>query len=75
MIKEFFIKQLIKRKLGNLPPAMQEKMAKAIDTDPQFFTAISKEIEREIKNGKTETVAAIFVMKKHQARLRELLGN
>jgi plasmid maintenance system antidote protein VapI len=75
MIKEFFIKQLIKRKLGNLPPEMQERMAKAIDKDPEFFSNLSKEIEREIKNGKTETVAAISVMKKHQARFRELLGN
>jgi hypothetical protein len=75
MIKEFFIKQLVKRKLGNLPPALQEKMAGAIEKDPEFFTNLSKEIEREIKNGKTETVAAIFVMKKHQAKLRELLGN
>jgi hypothetical protein len=74
MIKEFFIKQLIKRRMGNLPPAMQAKMASAIDKDPEFFTTLSKEIEREIKNGKTETVAAIFVMKKHQARLRELLN-
>lgn len=74
MIKEFLVKQLIKRKLGNLPPQMQEKLTAAIEKDPEFFTSLSKEIEHEIKNGKTETVAAISVMKKHQSKLRELMS-
>jgi hypothetical protein len=74
MIKEFFIKQMIKRRLGNLPPQMQEKLAKAIEKDPTFFSKLSKEIEQQVKEGKTQTVASISVMKKHQARLRELMG-
>lgn len=74
MIKEFFIKQMVKRKLGNLPPAMQEKIAQAIEKDPEFFSALSKEIDREIKQGKSQTVASIAVMKKHQQRLRELMN-
>ena len=74
MIKEFFIKQMVKRKLGNLPPAMQEKIAGAIQKDPEFFSNLSKEIDREVKGGKSQTVASISVMKKHQQRLRELMN-
>jgi len=65
---------MVKRKMGKLPPAMQEKIAHAIEKDPAFFTKLSKEIEQQVKEGKTETVAAILVMKKHQATLRKLMN-
>lgn len=74
MIKEFFLKQLLKSKLKNLPKDMQERFMGAIDRDPDFFTRISKEIDQEIKNGKSQMAASILVMKKHQNRFRELLS-
>jgi hypothetical protein len=74
MIKEFLMKQLIKRKLGNLPPAMQERFTAAIEKDPEFFSMLAKEIEAEQKRGKGQMAASIVVMKKHQKRLQELLS-
>ncbi len=74
MIKEFFIKQLIKRKLKGVPQEMQDRIAGALDKDPKFFEMLSKEIEAEVKQGKNETAAAMGAMRKHQQRLRELLS-
>lgn len=74
MIKEFLMKQLIKRKMGNLPPQMQERFSAAVDKDPEFFTMLAKEIEAEQKRGKGQMAASIVVMKKHQKRLQELLS-
>ncbi len=67
------MKQLIKRKMGNLPPEMQERFSAAIEKDPDFFTMLSKEIDAEQKRGKGQMAASIAVMKKHQKRLQELL--
>lgn len=74
MIKEFLMKQLIKRKLGNLPPEMQARFAAAIEKDPEFFTMLSKEIDAEQKRGRGQMAASVLVMKKHQKRLQELLS-
>lgn len=74
MIKEFFIKQLIKRKLGAMPQEMQDRIAFAIERDPTFFEGVAKEIEAEVKRGKPQTAAAMMVMRKHQQKFRELLS-
>lgn len=74
MIKGFIMKQLIKRKMGNLPPEMQERFTAAIERDPEFFNNLGKEIEAEQKRGKGQMEASIVVMKKHQKRLQELLS-
>ncbi len=60
--------------MGALPPHMQEKFARAIEEDPEFFTMLSKEIDAEMKRGKPQMAASIAVMKKHQKRLQELLS-
>ena len=73
MIKEFFLKQLIKRKLGNMPKEMQDRLVSAIEKDPTFFEGIAKEIEAEVKRGKPQAAAAMGVMRKHQQKFRELL--
>ena len=74
MIKEFFLKQLIKRKLGALPKELQDRIMHAIDKNPQFFEAMGKEIEQEVKAGKSQTAASMAVMRKYQRKLRELLS-
>lgn len=60
--------------MGNVPPEMQERLMAAIDKDPEFFSNLGKEIDTEVKNGKGQMAATMGVMKKHQARLRELMS-
>lgn len=74
MIKEFLMKQLIKRKMSQLPPHMQEKFASAMEKDPEFFKMLAKEIEDEQKRGRGDMAASVIVLKKHQKRLQELLS-
>ncbi len=74
MIKEFLVKQLIKRKLGNLPKEVQERLAGAIEKDPTFFESLAKEIDGLVKQGKSQTAASMMVMRLHQQKLRELLS-
>lgn len=74
MLKGFLMKHLIKRKMGNLPPQMQERFTAAIEKDPEFFSMLAKEIDAEQKRGKGQMAASIIVMKKHQKKLQELLS-
>ena len=74
MIKEFILKQVIKRKLGAMPKEMQERLARAIDKNPAFFEALAKEIETQVKQEKSQTAASMVVMRKHQQKFRELLS-
>lgn len=72
MIKEFFIKQAIKRGAKDLPKDQQEMLAKAVEKNPELFSKIAKEIEVLKKQGKPEMYASLDVMKKYQKELQEL---
>lgn len=72
MIKEFFIKQAIKRGAKDLPKEQQEMLAKAVEKNPELFSKIAKEIEALKKQGKPEMYASLDVMKKYQKELQEL---
>ncbi len=72
MIKEFFIKQAVKRGTKDLPKDQQELLAKAVEKNPELFAKISKEIEALKKQGKPEMYASLDVMKKYQKEMQEL---
>lgn len=72
MIKEFFIKQAVKRGTKDLPKEQQEALAAAVEKNPELFTKIAKEIEELKKQGKPEMYASLDVMKKYQKELQEL---
>lgn len=72
MIKEFLIKQAIKRGAKNLPKDQAELLTKAVEKDPKLFEKIAKEIEVLKKSGKPEMYASLDVMKKYQKELQEL---
>lgn len=72
MIKEFFIKQAVKRGTKDLPKEQQEMLASAVEKNPELFAKIAKEIEELKKQGKPEMYASLDVMKKYQKELQEL---
>ncbi len=59
--------------MKNLPPEQKEAMMKMMEDNPDFFENIAKEIEIEVKNGKSQMVAGMSVMRKHQAKMQELM--
>ncbi len=74
MIKEFLIKQAIKRGTKNLPKDQAEMLSQAVEKDPALFEKIAKEIEILKKAGKPEMYAALDVMKKYQKELQALFA-
>ena len=72
MIKEFLLKQAVKRGTKNLPKDQQAMLAAAVEKDPALFAKIAKEIEALKKGGKPEMYAALDVMKKYQKELQAL---
>ncbi len=72
MIKEFLLKQAVKRGAKDLPKEQQEMLTKAVEQNPELFSKIAKEIEALKKSGKPEMYAALDVMKKYQKELSVL---
>jgi len=73
MIKEFLIRQAVKRGTKNLPKEQAEMLTAAVEKNPELFTKIAKEIEELKKQGKPEMYAALDVMKKYQKELQEAM--
>jgi hypothetical protein len=72
MIKEFFLKQVIKFGAKDLPKDQKEMLMSAVEKNPELFNKIAKEIEVLKKQGKPEMYASLDVMKKYQKELQEL---
>jgi len=71
--KKAVTKKMLDSQMKNLPPEQREAMMKMIEENPEFFENIAKEIEAEIKSGKSQMVAAMSVMRKHQTKMQELM--
>lgn len=72
MIKEFLLKQALKKGTKDLPKDQQEMLSAAVEKNPDLFAKIAKEIEALKKAGKPEMYAALDVMKKYQKEMQEL---
>jgi hypothetical protein len=73
-IRDFFIKQAVKRGTKDLPKDQQEMLQKAVEKDPELFSKIAKEIDVLKKQGKPEMYASLDVMKKYQKELQALFA-
>jgi len=75
MLKNFFMKKMLQSQLKQLPKDQQEQVIAMLDKDPDLFMKIAEEIQQEMKKGKDQMQAAMVVMPKYQAKLKELMGN
>ena len=73
MIKEFLLKQAVKRGTKSLPKEQAEMLQRAVEKNPELFEKIAKEIDALKKAGKPEMYAALDVMKKYQKELQVAL--
>lgn len=64
---------MLKSKLKDVPPEMQDKLIIAIQKNPALFQKIAGEIQVEMKKGKDEMSAAMEVMKNYQSELGDIL--
>ena len=73
MIKEFLMKQMLKRQLKGVPEAEQEKIFTLIQKNPKLFEDIAKKVQERMKQGKDQMAATMEVMREHEGQLRELM--
>ncbi|KKU82164.1 MAG: hypothetical protein UY07_C0002G0021 [Parcubacteria group bacterium GW2011_GWA1_47_8] len=75
MIKEFLMKQVIKRQLKGMPEAEIDRIIGLVEKNPDLFKKIGEEIKAKVKAGRSETAASMEVMRAHQAELQKILSN
>ncbi len=73
--KKFVTRKLLDRQLKNAPAEQKELIMTLLEKDPALLKKISKEIQTEIKSGKSQMAAAMKVMPKYQNELRAIMGN
>ena len=72
-IKDFFLKQMLKHKMKDVPEAEREMMTQLIEKNPEFFQKIGEEVKKRMKTGQSEMAATMVVMREHQSELQRLL--
>lgn len=72
-IKDFFLKQVLKRKLKDVPEAQRDMLMGAMEKNPDFFKKIGDEIQKRVKRGESEMAATMVVMREHQAELQRIM--
>lgn len=72
-VKDKATHAMLEKQMKNLPEDQKAAMMAMIEENPDFFENISKEIEQEIKNGKSQMVAGMSVMRKHQTKMQEMM--
>ncbi len=73
MIKEFLMKQMIKRQLKGMPEAEIDRIVDLVGKHPAIFKKIGDEIKVKTKAGRSEQAATMEVMRAHQGELQKIL--
>jgi transcription elongation factor GreA-like protein len=73
MIKNFLMKQMMKKQLSNVPEAEQERILAVVEKNPDLFLKIGKEIQEKMKGGKEQMAAAMEVMQKYKEELTSIM--
>ncbi|MBI5078374.1 MAG: hypothetical protein HZB11_03380 [Candidatus Yonathbacteria bacterium] len=73
MIKEFLLKQVIKRQLKGVPEAEIDRIIGLVEKNPELFKKIGDEIKAKVKSGRSEQAASMEVMRAHQGELQKIL--
>ena len=72
-IKDKAVEKMLEKQLKNVPEAQREMVMKAVQENPDFFKNLADEIKAEEKSGKSQMVAAMSVMRKHQGQLQKIM--
>ena len=72
-IKNFFLKQLLKSKMKDVPASEQEKIFSMLEKNPDFFTKVAEEVQTKIKSGKDQQSAVMEVLTAHKDELQKIM--
>jgi len=73
-IGNFFLKQLMKSKMKDVPASEQEKIFALLDKNPDFFKKIAEEVQVKVKNGKGQQEAVMEVLTSHREELQKIMA-
>lgn len=72
-IKKMLMKKMLEQQLKGVPQKEKDRIINAVTENPEFFEKIGKEIEAEVKRGKSQMAASMEVMRKYQGQIQELM--
>jgi hypothetical protein len=67
------MKKMLAQQMKGVPQAEQDKILAMLDKDPALFQKIAEETQAEMKRGKSQQDAALFVAKKYEAEIKKLM--
>ena len=73
MLKDFLMKQILKRQLRGVSKEEQEKALTMIQKNPDLFKKIAEEIQAEMKTGKDQMQATLSITQKYQEELKKIM--
>ena len=73
MLKDFFVKQLIKRQMKGVPKEQQEQLIGMVEKNPDLFMNIASEVKEKVDKGADQMAATMDVVKKYQDELKKLV--
>ncbi|MDB5259518.1 MAG: hypothetical protein JWO73_726 [Candidatus Taylorbacteria bacterium] len=74
MIKNFLMKQMVKKQLAGLPQDQQDMIITMIEKNPDFFMKIAHDVQEKVKGGMGQQQAMMLVMKQNEAELKGMMG-
>ena len=72
-MKNFFLKQLLKSKMKDVPASEQEKIFAMLEKNPDFFQKVAEEVQIKIKSGKDQQSAVMEVLTSHKDELQKIM--
>lgn len=72
-IGNFFLKQLLKSKMKDVPASEQEKIFALLEKNPDFFRKIAEEVQVKVKSGKDQQSAVMEVVNSHKDELQKIM--
>lgn len=73
MLKEFMMKQLLKRQLKGVPEEEIDKLIEMVSKDPALFQKIAEKAQAKIKQGKSQMDAITEAASEHREELEKLM--
>ncbi len=70
MLKEFFIKKMLKSK--GVSAEQIDPLLEIIKKNPALFQKIAAEVQEKLKKGGDQTQVTMAVMQKYQSELRQI---
>ena len=67
------MRKMLAKQMAGVPQAEQDKILAMLEKDPALFQKIAEETQTEMKRGKSQQDAALFVAKKYEAELKKLM--